>query len=394
MPRIYLVDDEPVVRDALQRVLSELAVQVVVFDDAALAWEAIQRDMPALLVTDIRLPGMTGLELCQKVREHHSRLDLPVMVVSAADEFDDLSRAYEVGADDYLVKPVAADELRAKARLLLQRASHRQSEAETWQRYEILGKLGKGQTGATTFHARRKGDGVELALKVVEERAGAVATASLLAEAELLRALGEVPGLVRVRDMGTDGGCTYYAMDLVPGATLRERLDAETQLAADEVARIGRALAVTLASLAEVGVTHGDLKPSNVILGPDGPVLIDFGLARRVGVGADAPDDRGGTLTYLAPEVVRGEPASSRSDVYSLGVMLFEALAGRLPYAASGSDLAAQKVEGLAADLAPLLDLGAAPGLVAVIESALEADCQDRSSQPGELALALLPYAS
>jgi serine/threonine protein kinase len=181
-------------------------------------------------------------------------------------------------------------------------------------------------------------------------------------------------------------------MDLVAGSTLRERLDEERRLSAAEAAQLARSLAVSLASLAEARVTHGDVKPSNVVLGPEGPVLVDFGLARRAGQAA--PRERGGTLTYLAPEVVRGEQPTPRSDVYSLGVVLFEALTGRLPYAASGADLAAHKVEGGAADLAPLLELGMAPGLVAIVESALESDVGRRTAQAGELALALLPYAT
>jgi eukaryotic-like serine/threonine-protein kinase len=399
MGLLYVVEDSPAQRELLRAALAPLGHEVRTFADGQAARAAIKEAAPDLLVADIVLPGLSGLELCQEVRERHRRLDLPVLLVSSLDQVEDLARGYEAGADEYLLKPVDAAKLRRKAQLLLDRRARRQGTAAQWTRYELLGTLGKGQT-ATIWRARRKEDGLVVALKVLPAAAGREAAARLLAEAELLRALDECPGVVGIRDVGSDGGATYYAMDLVPGETLRARLDRLGRLPVREAAGVGRALAQGLAGLARRGIVHGDVKPSNVVLGQGEPggragapgvTLIDFGLAFRVG---DPAPPGGGTLTHLAPEVVRGAPASPRSDVYALGVTLCEALSGALPHTASGADLAALKVEGREPDLGPLLDLDLPPGLVAAVEEAVAPDPAVRTRDADDLARALLPYCS
>ncbi len=388
MALIYVVEDSPTQRELVRGALEPLGHELRVFPDGRAARAAIHEAAPDLLVADIVLPGLSGLELTQEVRERHRRLELPVVLVSSLDQMDDLARGYEAGADDYIVKPIDPAELRRKVSLLLDRRAQRKQQGPSWTRYQLLGPLGKGQT-ATIARARRRDDDLVLALKVTPPGASQEVVDRLLAEAELLRSLEDVPGLVKVRDVGSDGGQTYYAMDLVPGETLRARLDRNGRLLVADAAAIGRALATTLGGLGRRGVVHGDVKPENVLLSPGGPVLVDFGLARREGEPAPSA---GGTLTHLAPEVVRGAPATPSSDVYALGVLLMEAASGRLPYAETGAELAALKVEGAPPELEPLLALDLPPGLVAVIEEAIATDPAARTPDAEAMATALLPY--
>ncbi|MGE0709626.1 MAG: protein kinase [Planctomycetota bacterium] len=390
MARIVLVEDSATTRELLVGTLRAEGHAVEPFDEAEAALATVQRDPPDLLVTDVVLPGMSGIQLVEAVRARHQRLALPIVIVSSLEETDEVARGYAAGADDYLLKPLQPAELSARVRVLLARREHARAaapEEPRWRRYELLEQLGRGEW-VMIHRARRRGDGLEVVLKAVTPGAPGAQTLRLLAEAELLRSLGEVPNLVRVRDVGQDGGSAYYAMQWVPGETLAARLEREGALAPGAAARVGGDLAGALSGLAEERVVHGDVKPTNTVVTEEqGVVLIDFGLAHRSGQEAD----HGGTLLYVAPEVLRGAPSEPASDVYGLGVLLFETLSGTLPFDARGDQLAAQKIDGAPPDLGALLARDVPPGLIAVVESCLE-DTPDNRPSAAEVGLALLPY--
>jgi serine/threonine protein kinase len=152
-----------------------------------------------------------------------------------------------------------------------------------------------------------------------------VATGSedaLVAEARLLAQLDH-PNLVRVHDLGFHENCPYVVLDYVPGRSLREVVRDQplsAERAAEIVAKVARALAVVHAR----GITHGDLKPANILIDENGePRLIDFGIARERSAWSanDETSEIAGTLLYMAPEQARGESAriGCRTDVYGLG---------------------------------------------------------------------------
>jgi CheY-like chemotaxis protein len=394
MARIFLVEDSPALQESFRRVLTDMGHQVVLFGRAEAAWEAIDQHCPDLLLTDVVLPKRSGIELVKQVRERHNRLELPIVIVSSLDATEQVAEGYAAGADDYLLKPIQEAELKARVLVLLKRTERAQGETKgegTWSRYERGLLLGHGE-GVTIHRAQRRGDGLDVVLKAVLPNASEEVVARLLGEAELLRDLGDLPGVVKVRDVGEDGGCAYYATRWVPGDTLRAQLDAlpSGRLPQLEAAKIARGLVRSLAALAEAEVVHGDVKPSNLVLAEEdgSTVLIDFGQSYRLGT----TPKRGGTLAYLAPESLKGQPVTPLADLYAFGVLLFESLAGCFPYETKGEELAAQKVEGVPPNLTPLLELDTAPGLVAIVEACLDADPEARGSAASHLK-ALLPYA-
>ena len=200
------------------------------------------------------------------------------------------------------------------------------------------------------------------------------------------------PNVVRVYDSGEEGRIPYLVMECLPGTSLVDELAWGT-LEPRRARRVGLDVLGALDAAHRLGVVHRDVKPGNILLSAtlDGPVKVsDFGIAKS----ADdhSVTDSGalvGTPAYLAPERVAGEPAGPASDLYSLGVVLFEALAGRRPYqgeTALALALAIHMGDGPSLlELRPDLD----PALAAIVERALARDPSDRWDSAGAMAEAL-----
>jgi serine/threonine-protein kinase len=142
------------------------------------------------------------------------------------------------------------------------------------------------------------------------------------------------PSIVSIYDTCADDDCQAIVMELVEGSTLRELLDERKWLEPGQAVTILAEVADALETAHQGGVVHRDIKPANILLSPDGRVLVaDFGIA-KAGGDLTTTNTTLGTAKYLAPEQVEGKPVDARSDVYALGVVLYETLCGRPPFAA------------------------------------------------------------
>jgi eukaryotic-like serine/threonine-protein kinase len=205
-------------------------------------------------------------------------------------------------------------------------------------RYRIAGELGAGGM-ATVHRAHDERLGRDVAVKVLlPNHASDPALAERFhREAHALAAAGH-PGVVAVYDVdeGEPGRREpYFVMELCPGGSLAGLLAGDQPIRPDDLVPILLSVADGLASLHARGVVHRDVKPSNILLSPSRAKLADFGLA-RLEAGPDASDLTAagtavGTLSYLAPEVLAGAPATSASDIYALGVAAFVGLTGSMP---------------------------------------------------------------
>ncbi|NEA56112.1 serine/threonine protein kinase [Streptomyces sp. SID13666] len=205
-------------------------------------------------------------------------------------------------------------------------------------RYRLDELLGAGGT-ADVFQGTDLQLPREVAVKVFRPGATAVTADGFCKEAVLLGQLAH-PALVPVYDMGRHEGGAYVVMHLVKGVTLRERLT-DGPLSGEHVARLGVRLASALAHVHAAGIIHRDVKPSNILIGPDdAPYLADFGLSRLIDEPTRAePGTIVGTIPYLSPEQVLGKASGPASDIYGLGLVLLEALKGEREYQGSSPEV-------------------------------------------------------
>ncbi|MBI2399401.1 MAG: protein kinase [Xanthomonadales bacterium] len=202
--------------------------------------------------------------------------------------------------------------------------------------YRILRSLGEGGM-ASVYLALQESLDREVALKVMSPTLAANAefTDRFLKEGRLTAKLSH-PNLVTVYDIGQHDGVYYLAQEFIPGGTLREHMDKSMSVPA--ILDVARDVALGLAYAHEKGVVHRDVKPGNVLFRANGTaVLADFGIAKAMNSNTMATQAGNsiGTPHYMSPEQARAEKVDGRSDLYSLGAMMFELLTGGPPYDSS-----------------------------------------------------------
>lgn len=214
-------------------------------------------------------------------------------------------------------------------------------------RYEIVSCIGVGGMGAV-YRARDTRLEREVALKFLSTHAQAPhgAAEQLLIEARTAASLEHV-NVCTVHEIGeTEDGRPFIAMALYDGETLRERLR-RGPLPAGQAADVARQIARGLGAAHARGIVHRDVKPGNVMLTPDGTVkLLDFGLAQVTDPGATRLGATPGTLAYMSPEQLRGDAVGAASDLWSLGVVLFEMLVGEHPFSGDSEGAVRQAILG------------------------------------------------
>ena len=219
---------------------------------------------------------------------------------------------------------------------------------QTFGSYQILATVGKGGMGEV-YRARDTRLGRDVALKILADAytQDQDRIRRFRQEATAASALNH-PGILTIHEAGDADGCQFIATEFVDGETVRQILNQRGRVPLNEALAIAVQVAAALAAAHKAGIVHRDIKPENVMVRPDGYVkLLDFGIAKLTQRPDESPDTDQitrtlsqtrdgaivGTVPYMSPEQARGAAVDARSDIWSLGCLLYEMLAGRSPFA-------------------------------------------------------------
>lgn len=411
---LLVVDDIEMNRDALSRRLERKGFRVLAAADGYEALGLIEEQLIDLVLLDIMMPGISGLDLLGKLRQSWSPAELPVIMVTARDQKADMIDALGLGANDYVAKPIDFPVLHARIEAQLRmksappfrirRSADSKESSNTGvkpgvvlaERYHLQAEIGQGSYG-TVFRATHLGLDNLLAIKILNVKTGTTAEEIAGFRREgITTCRVQHPNVVSLYDFGvTPEGVPYLAMELLEGHSLQEELAAEGRLAPSRCAEILFPICEVLSLTHAQGIVHCDLKPANIFLhqAPYGEVVkvLDFGIAKFAG-----PSDWGdhkdvgdvlGSPTYLPPERINKQPYDGRSDIYSLGVVLYAMLAGRPPFQSNSNDVLETVMMHVNAEPPPLRELNT--DLPPAIEEAVMPTlAKDPSRRPTAKALA------
>ena len=262
-------------------------------------------------------------------------------------------------------------------------------------RYTVITAVGRG--GNASIFAGRDAAGAQVAIKVLHpELAVSVAADRFLREIRYASQLDH-PHIARLLDSGESDYLLWYVMPYLPGESLRQALRRESRLTVPHATGIAAQVLDALEHAHAHGIAHRDIKPDNVVLAPQGAVLVDLGIARAI---ASSGDDRVtrsgfvvGTEEYMSPEQAQGAPdVDGRTDLYSLGVVLFECLAGRPPFSSASAAAVLDMHQHHPPPDLHGLRRGVPKELSLVVTRALAKARDDRWQRASEMRAALVPF--
>ena len=354
MKKILVIEDDLALLETLRSFLETENFEVITAVDGKKGLEKASKERIDLIVLDLGLPTIDGFEVCRRLRAQGYMT--PVIMLSG-EKKDELDKAtgLDVGADDYIVKPFGTKELLSRIKAVLRRATPKVEEkgehyaptrtleitAATLRkgstiagRYEVLEELGRGGMGRV-FRVADKKIGEEVALKVLNPAVAAdkKTIERFRNELKIARKIAQ-RNVCRMFDLSDEEGMHYITMEYVPGEDLKSFLIKSGQLTVEKTISIARQVCEGLAEAHGMGVVHRDLKPQNIMIDKEGKArIMDFGIARSLRKkGITEEGTIVGTPEYMSPEQVEGKETDQRSDIYSFGVILYEMMAGKVPF--------------------------------------------------------------
>jgi len=354
---IVAIDDDPTVISLLNHTLEKNQYTIIGYTEPMQGLDWVLKNPPDLVITDLTMPGITGLEIIEKLRVKYSREMLPIIVLSALGDEEVILQCFASGATDYLLKPFSEGELKAKIQILIARIKKAKSiptelrgsqifdEDGFWEpddligkifaNYEISEKIGEGGMGVV-YKAKNFNNDETVALKVLAPEFVRDKTflKRFFREANHLKEVNHI-NVSRFFELGHENKTYYIAMEYVDGPSIEDYLENKALLTEVEIVDIIIQVCEALNAINKLGIVHRDIKPGNILINSKNEIkIVDFGLTKK-------PTDKKitqtnvffGTATYMSPEQARGSTdVHIRSDLYAVGILFYFLTTGDVPF--------------------------------------------------------------
>jgi serine/threonine protein kinase len=351
MKKALVVDDEEHIRTSVRDALHGEGYSVALAADATEAMELIPREVYDIVIMDIRMPGLDGMQALRQIREYCPHTG--IIMISGHASMDNTVDSMKLGAFDFLRKPFAMERLKETVKNCAGRTQTGATDkSETGNKslgkYEFVREIAAGGT-SRVWEAIIRSTGQRVAVKVLHQHLTPETNfiQRFQREAEIAASLHH-PNIVAVYEYGVHATHHFIAMEFVDGCSLESVIARQQKLPLSIVTMIGLAVAAALEYSHGRNVIHRDVKPGNILLSKEGSVKVtDFGFSRIVNslsARLTMANRVVGTPLFMAPEMIAGKQATYASDVFSLGIVLYILMCGRPPFSASTLPGVMQKI--------------------------------------------------
>jgi serine/threonine protein kinase/ActR/RegA family two-component response regulator len=385
---ILVIEDEQAIRRNITEILFFEGYSTLEAENGRVGVETALRHVPDLIICDVMMPELDGYGVIRQLQSELPTAMIPFIFLTARADRKSMRYGMELGADDYISKPFTPDELVSAVRARFRKQAvatdtynrivldgedtypiipeNKQAGSligETIRGYQIWELIGEGGAGSV-YKAYQGSLGRHVAIKVLKQTyaQNVEFVHRFQTEAELVARL-EHPHIIPLYDYWHDSNNMFLVMRYVRGGSLRDSFRQRGRWSIAETSVLLDHVTAALSVAHQVGIIHRDLKPDNILLDErNNSYLTDFGLAKNVLSGPTQPrskqdleamlnaqeaffsqqpqstlfvtdsDAMTGTPAYLSPEQILGETLSPQSDIYSLGITLYEMLTGHFPY--------------------------------------------------------------
>lgn len=398
---ILIVDDQESILMLLDRALRRLGYNVRAVSDGHAALDLLERERIDLVLSDVDMPLLSGIDLLREIRERGRRV--PVIVITGKPEIDAAVECIKVGAFDYVSKPFTLDRIDTVVRAALAGAPATSdiSGSTTVMRqmpsflvdYEIMDTLGEGNMGIV-FLARKKIRGRYRSCAIKLYKAGEYnpeeferAQKRFLQEAKALATVKH-PNIVKILEFGLDEKARlhYIVMEYVRGKPLVAYLANPKLLEYGQKAKIIRQVAKALAAIHKLNICHRDIKPANIMVDDALRVKVtDFGIAKLPDSLLTHQSELMGSPAYMAPESFVSANVDSRADIFSLGIVAYELFLGQHPFSGDSTVQTWDRIRHHAPPDPRQVDPDLPPAIAHILDKMLQKNVHQRYGTASEL---------